>query len=134
MRLYETLNEAHQWARRHFEYRPDPIGWTLPELPTVASLIEQLQRPPAIVRGECTSFARLCQWRLREAHGIEARLIMCLDEANAGHLVASVLGWILDNRHEEVKPREELQERGYWFLLEESGSGAWNRIVAGAKA
>lgn len=128
-RLYDTLREAHQWAHRHFEYVPDAKRWGLVEhYPTFEQIEEQLQKPAAIVRDDCDGFARLCQWRLKKAYDIEASLVTCLTEDNRGHMVCSVLGWVLDNKELDVRPREELEGRGYWFLLEGSFDGTWYRI------
>lgn len=134
-RLFDTLREAHQWALRHFEYVPDQLRWGRPDhLPSFAEIEEQLQRSPAIVRDDCDGFARLCQWRLKHGYGIDASLVLCFTDTNQGHMVASVQGWILDNRQADVMPRETLEEAGYWFLLEGTSDGRWFRIIDDAAA
>jgi len=76
--------------------------------------------------GDCDSFALWCRQELQQ-RGIASDLILCLTEAGAGHLVCSVQGHILDNRHKFVVRRDDLPYR--WVSLGQP-DGTWREITA----
>lgn len=76
--------------------------------------------------GDCDSFALWCRHELAQ-RGIAADLVLCRTESGTGHLVCSVDGWILDNRHPWVQRRDDLP---YQWLSLGRPDGAWRAIVA----
>lgn len=76
--------------------------------------------------GDCDSFALWCRAELA-GQGIAADLILCRTETGEGHLVCSVDGHILDNRHKWVMRRDDLP---YAWLSAGSPDGTWRRITA----
>ncbi len=80
-------------------------------------------RPELI--GDCDSFALWCRNRLRE-QGVEADLVFCRTETGAAHLVCSVGGWVLDNRHRWVMRRDDLE---YEWLSLGTPAGTWLKIT-----
>lgn len=77
------------------------------------------------LRGDCEDYALWCRQELAK-EGIESDLILCLVDG-AGHLVCSVDGWILDNRHDRVMRRDDLP---YQWLKIGKPDGKWYDIVA----
>ncbi|MOA20731.1 hypothetical protein D3C78_1411920 [compost metagenome] len=76
--------------------------------------------------GDCDSFSLWCRQELA-ALGIESDLIFCRDETGEGHLVCSVDGWILDNRHKWVQRRDDLP---YIWIGLGKPDGTWLEITA----
>jgi len=76
--------------------------------------------------GDCEDFALWCRRELAE-QGIASDLILCRTEAGEGHLVCSVDGYILDNRHKWVMRRDDLR---YAWLSAGAPDGTWRRIAA----
>lgn len=76
--------------------------------------------------GDCDSFALWCRQALAQ-RGIAADLILCRTETGEGHLVCSVDGWILDNRHTWVMRRDDLP---YTWLSAGGPDGRWHLIAA----
>lgn len=75
--------------------------------------------------GDCEDFALWCRQELA-ALGIEADLVLCgVVDSRGDHLVCSVDGWILDNRHRWVMARQDLpytwvslgKPDGNWFEI-----------------
>ena len=88
----------------------------------------QYQRPEhwqAGLVGDCEDFALWCRQEL-ELLGIASDLVLCLTETGEGHLVCSVDGWVLDNRHKFVMRRDDLQYQ--WISLGRP-DGTWRAIV-----
>ncbi|MHB0819838.1 hypothetical protein ACYCFK_16370 [Stutzerimonas stutzeri] len=56
-----------------------------------------------------------------------SQLQAVLDRAHQGHLVCSVAGHILDNRHRWVMRRDDLP---YTWLSAGAADGTWRRIIA----
>lgn len=91
---------------------------------------EQYRRPehwqPGL-NGDCEDFALWCRQEL-EVLGIESDLIFCgVDDPIGDHLVCSVDGWILDNRHRWLQRRNDLP---YTWLGLGKPDGTWLEIVA----
>jgi len=76
--------------------------------------------------GDCDSFALWCKQELRQRHEIECDLVFCLTEKGEGHLVVNVGGWILDNRHHWVTPRDDLP---YTWVKLGRPDGTWLEIT-----
>lgn len=76
--------------------------------------------------GDCEDFALWCRQELKK-EGIDSDLVLCLTEDGGGHLVCSVDGWILDNRHDRIKRRDALR---YTWLKVGRPDGTWYEIVA----
>ncbi len=76
--------------------------------------------------GDCDSFALWCRQELSQ-HGIESDLVLCRTETGEGHLVCSVQGHILDNRHKWVMRRDDLP---YTWISLGQPDGTWLEITA----
>lgn len=84
----------------------------------------QYQRPEhwtTSLVGDCEDFALWCRQELA-VHGIASDLIFCLTEQGEGHLVLSVDGYILDNRHRWVMRRDDLD---YTWISLGKPDGTW---------
>ena len=75
--------------------------------------------------GDCEDFSLWCRERLKE-QGIESDLVYCKTETGEGHLVCSVEGWILDNRHPWLMRRDDLD---YKWLRIGKPDGTWYEIT-----
>lgn len=75
--------------------------------------------------GDCDSFALWCRHELQQ-RGIAADLVLCRTETGEGHLVCSVQGHILDNRHKWVMRRDDLP---YTWISLGSPDGTWRAIT-----
>lgn len=90
---------------------------------------EQYQRPERWqlgLVGDCEDFALWCRQELA-ALGIESDLVLCSTETGDGHLVCSVDGWVLDNRHKWLQRRDDLP---YTWLSLGKPDGTWLEITA----
>lgn len=74
--------------------------------------------------GDCEDFSIAVRELLKEIN-IESDLIYCKDENGEGHLVCSVDGWILDNRHKWLQRRDDLP---YTWLRLGKPDGTWYEI------
>jgi len=101
--LSDVLTHIHRNVFRHFKYETDleQYGsiekWVMPS--------ESFQGHTLV--GDCEDFALACREQCRES-GIKTRLVFCLTELGEGHLVLESSGWILDNRYERLKRRDDL--------------------------
>ena len=75
--------------------------------------------------GDCEDFALWCRQELKK-QGVSSDLVLCLVETGEGHLVCSVEGWVLDNRHRWVQRRDDLP---YKWLSIGKPDGRWFAIV-----
>lgn len=76
--------------------------------------------------GDCEDFALWCRAAL-QARGIASDLVLCRTERGEGHLVCSVEGYILDNRHAWVMRRDDL---AYEWISLGAPDGTWKEITA----
>lgn len=110
--MLETLQSVLDLAHDGHRYVLDNVQYKKPEYWQV-SLI-----------GDCEDFALWCRAELAN-RGIQADLVLCLTETGGGHLVCSVEGYILDNRHTWVMRNDDLPYKwislgkpdGRWFLI-----------------
>lgn len=107
--LQTVLDRAHTGHT----YVQDPAQYQRPEHWTV-SLV-----------GDCEDFALWCRKELA-LQGIASDLVYCLTEQGEGHLVLSVDGYILDNRHRWVMRRDDLDYR--WISLGKP-NGTWFAVI-----
>lgn len=78
----------------------------------------------ASLEGDCEDFALWCKETLETQWDIDTDLIFCRTEKGGGHLVASVDGWILDNRYKYVLSKDEMN-----YCWEKLGrDGVWYDI------
>jgi len=77
------------------------------------------------LEGDCEDFALWIKQKLETEYEIETDLIFCRTEKGGGHLVASVDGWILDNRFSLITPQQflkyewvKLGRKGVWYELQ----------------
>lgn len=77
------------------------------------------------LEGDCEDFALAVRAELADI-GIPSDLVLCQTENGIGHLVVSVDGWILDNRHAWVIAQQDLPYT--WLKLGEP-DGTWYEIV-----
>lgn len=75
--------------------------------------------------GDCEDFALWCRQELA-ALGIQSDLVFCITETGGGHLVCSVDGWVLDNRHRWLQSRNDLPYR--WISLGKP-DGTWLKVI-----
>ena len=112
--LMDTLQAVLDTAHRGHRYIRDSVQYQRPEF-WQAGLI-----------GDCEDFALWCRQELAQ-RGIASDLVFCRTETGEGHLVCSVDGWVLDNRHRFVTRRDDLPYQ--WISLGQP-DGAWRAIVA----
>lgn len=108
-KLQSILNKAHAGHR----YIEDQDQYGVEEYWTID------------LRGDCEDFALWCRQELKKI-GIESNLILCKTENGEGHLVCDVEGWILDNRHYHVMPKNRLE---YTWLKLGRPDGRWYEII-----
>lgn len=106
--LQEVLTEAHS----SHQYITDRAQYSLPEYWT------------ASLTGDCEDFALFLREKLKELN-IASNLIYCLTELGEGHLVLNVEGWILDNRHQWVVNKNDLD---YTWVSLGTPDGIWYEI------
>ena len=75
--------------------------------------------------GDCEDFALWCRHEL-ELLGVRSDLVFCRTETGEGHLVCSVQGYILDNRHKWVMRRDDLP---YTWISLGKPDGTWLEIT-----
>lgn len=89
----------------------------------------QYQRPEHWTTGlvgDCEDFALWCRQELAK-RGIDSDLALCATETGEGHLVCSVVGHILDNRHKWVMRRDDLP---YTWVSLGKPDGTWHAILS----
>lgn len=67
------------------------------------------------ITGDCEEIARTACEELRKLD-FRARLIYCLTENKAGHLVCEIEGWIMDNRYKRLTSVNKLNAKGYQLI------------------
>lgn len=81
-------------------------------------------------KDDCDGHALACRYQLRKL-GIPNRLVFCLvnpKDPTSGHLVLEVEGWILDNRHKWVRPRDQLNYE--WISISGLEKGdPWHEVT-----
>jgi predicted transglutaminase-like cysteine proteinase len=107
--LQTVLDRAHRGHR----YIRDADQYHRPEHWTVS------------LTGDCEDFSLHCRQELA-AKGIDSDLVLCRTETGEGHLVCSVAGYVLDNRHKWVKRRDDLPYQ--WISLGKP-DGTWHAII-----
>jgi predicted transglutaminase-like cysteine proteinase len=112
--MLKTLQGVLDKAHRGHRYVTDPAQYSRPEHWKVS------------LTGDCEDFALWCRQAL-QALGIASDLVLCLTEAREGHLVCSVGGYVLDNRHKWVMRRDDLD---YQWISLGAPDGAWRHITA----
>ena len=111
--LVETLKEVLSEAHAGHMYTTD---W-------ISHGVAEYWQPDLI--GDCEDFALWCRDRLKEK-GIESDLILCQTIEIGLHLVLSVKGWILDNRSQWVRRRDDVD---YTWLRIGKPDGKWYEII-----
>lgn len=111
------LRRVHKEVLARFEYvedskqYSDKLDWWAPIPP---ELLEE-----GTIKGDCDEFARICMLKLMGL-GYQSRLVFCLDETKAGHLICEVTdvlneeAYYLDNRKKVLVHIAAL--KGYKFL------------------
>jgi len=112
--LYDTLQGVLNRAHRDHVYVSDQEKYDLREHWTVN------------LEGDCEDFALWIRNTLCDEYDIQPDLVFCLTENSVGHLVCSVDGWILDNRHDWVMGKDELPYR--WLKIGKP-DGTWYTIT-----
>jgi len=108
MAMWNVLQAVHKRVLNGFTYKTDKAQFGVIERWTLPANVDNLT-------ADCEEFAIACRMLLKEKL-IMSRLVYCRDEENAGHLVAEVNGYILDNRQTRVVTRETLERKGYCFI------------------
>ena len=96
------------------------------EYVTDLSLHGMLEHWDVELVGDCDSFALWCRQALKR-RGIASDLVFCTTENGEGHLVCSVAGWILDNRSQWVRRRDDVP---YTWLTLGRPDGTWRAITS----
>ncbi len=112
--VLDVLQGVQRRAQRGHRYIDDSAKHGVPEYWEIA------------LRGDCEDYALWCRQELAK-RGIAADLVLCFTETGEAHLVCSVDGWILDNRHTRVKRRDSLR---YQWLRIGKPDGKWYEIVS----
>lgn len=127
-KLKRILDKVHWETYRSFKYVRDidKYGkseyWETPE-EVLAGLDER------DFEGDCDQFALACRAQLRE-EGIRNRLVFCkvTPESESGHLVCAASGYILGNRFNTVKRRDDMDY--VWIKISGYEKGdKWHRIT-----
>lgn len=106
------IADIHRKVLKNFTYKTDKKQYD-----TIEKWVEQPESYDGSqdVIGDCEDFALACRKLLRDLK-IPSRLVYCLDETGAGHLVLESKGFILDNRQTRVVTNTFLKRKGYKFL------------------
>jgi len=112
MAAREVLQSVLDRAHRGHEYRTDK------------ELYDKREHWTVNLEGDCEDFALWCRRELVK-QGIESDLVFCKTESGAYHLVCSVDGWILDNRHDWIMSRDDLP---YEWMKIGLPDGTWHEI------
>lgn len=107
------VEAVHRRVFRIFEYKTDKDQYDkLEHWMDTAELEAALQRGKLV--GDCDDFALACRHLLWD-EGIPNRLVLCEIPGYGGHLVLEVEGYILDNNHDRVMRRQDLNYK--WIKL-----------------
>lgn len=124
--LIQNLNKVHQQALSRFIYQTDLEHFGQIEYWATESEIPD----EGNVMGDCDDFAALIRKLLRKQR-ITSRLVYVLFKEEGkwqAHLVVEVNGWILDNRYNTVKRRDDLPY--LWLSISGYEAGSpWHAIV-----
>lgn len=111
--MLTNLRAVQREAQRKHQYVSDEKQHGVPEYWEIS------------LAGDCEDYALWCRKELKR-RGIESDLVVCYTETGEAHMVCSVDGWILDNRHRNVRRRDDLRYTwvglgkpdGTWYLIE----------------
>lgn len=112
--LYDTLQEVLHRAHRDHVYVSDQEKYGVREHWSVD------------LEGDCEDFALWVRNTLRDEYDIHGNLVFCKTENGVYHLVLSVDGWILDNRHDWVMSKNDLN---YQWIKVGKPDGTWYEIT-----
>ena len=123
---YDTLQFALRGVQARYEWKPNALVykggadfWPGPS---------DIDYEGEHVKGDCKVHTLLCRHALRKL-GIDSRIMICLTGQGGVHCVLEVDGWIMDNLHRDVMPRDKLP----YNWIERSGVHAgdeWHLIQA----
>lgn len=124
-----TIHQVFGAAVASFRYNSDiSVYHETEHWCTPSELRDQLSEA-GLILGDCDDFASLCVYLGRKV-GLPMRFVLCLTETGETHLVAEVDGWILDNRQDTVRARDDL--RYVWLGISGYTKGdQWHSIVEG---
>lgn len=124
--LRATLHTIHKLVFRNFTYATDQEQYSMVEKWVMPETDYNRHRP---FTGDCEDFALACRKLCREDGIDNSRLVYCQTELGGGHCVLEVDGWILDNRFDRLKNRDDIV--GYkWIALSGYNSGdPWHKIT-----
>ena len=108
--------DVHKKVRKGFKYVTDEEQW--------GTVIDDWRIPEDFERvtGDCDDFAIACRGLLREM-GHEPKLLYCLTETGAGHLICVLGKMALDNRQRTAVEIEDLTTgRRPYTLVSVSGT------------
>lgn len=113
-------------AQAAFRYAPDLTAYHAAEHWCAPAEIGEQLAAQGFFLGDCDDFASLCVTLCRKMQ-VPARFVLCLTERGESHLVCEVDGWILDNRQDAVRARDELEYT--WLAISGFNAGEpWHSI------
>lgn len=112
------LQQIEKLMRGRHTYKTDKEKHGLTEYWEKDPVLDQIANSQSRFTSDCEEYAMVAM-RLLRGYGFDARLVACLDETGAGHLICEVLSddglqsYFIDNRKRELATRRSL--RGYKF-------------------
>lgn len=112
--LFNQLTHILDKVSKGFTYETDQEQYGMSEKWVMPSASFTGNVP---VTGDCEDFALACRKLCRNI-GLQTRLVICTLNGE-GHCVLECNGWILDNNHNRVATRDELQknEQYVWYYI-----------------
>lgn len=112
------LRQIEKLMRGRHTYKTDEVKHGLREYWEKDSILNQIAESRSRFNSDCEEYAMVVM-RVVRGYGFNARLVACLDETGAGHLICEVLStdgkqsYFIDNRKLELATRRSL--KGYKF-------------------
>lgn len=123
------LAQVFAAAQASFRHCSDTTAYHASEYWVAPAEIRAQIDSQGFILGDCDDFASLCVTLARKLQ-MPARFVLCLTETDESHLVCEVDGWILDNRQDTVRARDDL--RYVWLAISGYNKGEpWHSIVEG---
>lgn len=120
----DSVEDAFRSVHERFVYQTETLRWG--EVEHWETSLE-LPEAPAKIYGDCDAHALACRRELRR-RDLRNRLVFCRTESGGFHLVCECEGWILDNRHDWVMSRNDLDYQ--WISISGYETGdPWRKIV-----
>lgn len=128
MSLQSDLQAIKNYVAWRFSYTSDTEGRGVPEHWVDQDELADLDsKGRGEFKDDCDGMALACRYQCRKV-GIPSRLVFCRTETGGYHLVLEVAGWIIDNREQWVRGRDDLDYE--WISISGYEKGdPWREIV-----